>query len=126
LCPWFGLSKAQILEKCDENVNNEQSGEEGAGLKASATRTTSSSNNKRTGNDSCRCGGRDHKRITSKNCPWFGLSKAQILEKCAENDEKMKEKNNVESTLENLKCTATLVRVPTNDLEENVQSTGKL
>ena len=39
---------------------------------------TSNRNNK----GACKCGGRDHKRVLSKKCPWNGLSKVEVLKYC--------------------------------------------
>ena len=47
-----------------------------------------SSKTRRTSCETCKCGGGDHKRVLSKECPWNGLSRSVILEKCAERNKK--------------------------------------
>jgi hypothetical protein len=49
----------------------------------SATNNPQDNNNERTTSATCKCGGQDHKRISSKDCPWRELSKKEIAQKCA-------------------------------------------
>jgi hypothetical protein len=42
--------------------------------------------------EGCRCGGVDHKQISSLKCPWKGMSKSEVSENYAQRQkEKMKE-----------------------------------
>jgi hypothetical protein len=73
-------------------------------------------NNTLTSTQECKCGGRDHQRVTSKLCPWRGCSKQER----AENYKKRMRQIVVETTEEN--ATANVGTVPTT---EEVQLTSK-
>lgn len=74
----------------NENENNEITEDENArngeatGRKRARRADKTTENNKRTAAVTCRCGGRDHKRISSKDCPWRGLCQEEITKKCGE------------------------------------------
>jgi hypothetical protein len=87
----------------DDNEKEKQSGEPSA-RKRAKTGATKDNNKKerRTASLSCRCGGQDHKRISSQNCPWKGLSEKEIAEKYAVriNEEEMNEATSKEQANE--------------------------
>jgi hypothetical protein len=87
----------------DDNENDKQSGEPRA-KKRAKTGATKDNNKKekRTASLSCRCGGQDHKRISSQNCPWKGLSEKEIAEKYAVriNEQEMNEESKQEEANE--------------------------
>jgi hypothetical protein len=68
-----------------EGVDDGEDKDEGCGESARKKAKTINSNNsnKRTGSsrkqkEGCKCGGRDHQRITSTKCPWKGLSTSEV------------------------------------------------
>jgi hypothetical protein len=63
-----------------EDDNNEVSGEP----RKKKARTERSNNGlTRKSDPECKCGSKEHKRITSSNCPWKGLMKKIVAEKYA-------------------------------------------
>jgi hypothetical protein len=68
-------------------------------------------------NEGCKCGGRDHKRITSHKCPWQGLSASAVAANCEKRrkDEKMSYSLFRECTTDTCK----------DSTEREVQSTSK-
>jgi hypothetical protein len=88
----------------DENKDR-QSEEKKRKKKRARTETANDNQLTRTTRTECKCGGSDHKRITSLRCPWRGLSKVEV----AQNYEKRKseiivppvcDENPVDSTTE--------------------------
>jgi hypothetical protein len=109
-----------VLEK-NENENNENNKIENENERPATKRgNNTQDNNKRTTSATCKCGGRDHKRVSSKECPWRGLSKKEIAEKCVE-IKIMKQSSHVE----NENCTQDPTTDPSLDLDKIVQSTSK-
>jgi hypothetical protein len=43
-------------------------------------RARGQADNLRTSPKECKCGAQDHQRVTSRNCPWKGLPKKEIME----------------------------------------------
>ena len=76
----------EVASDATNDLLNEKrlSGEPTIKKKRANTETEAYNNNKRTTSSTCKCGGRDHKRVSSKDCPWKGLSKDEISKKCAE------------------------------------------
>ncbi len=115
--------------RLEDDDGEERDGEEPAKKKAKKTinkkkRTSSSKKKKEEG---CKCGGRDHQRITSGKCPWKGLSTSEISENYERRVQKMKTDENDVSTDANdanvlLPATVTPCQDPT---RHKVQSTSK-
>jgi hypothetical protein len=61
------------LQDEEEEGNNKQDCEKGVWNKWART--------ERTSEEGCKCGGQDHKQISSTKCPWKGLSKTKVAAK---------------------------------------------
>ena len=78
-----GVAKMEADEEAGRSYasgrNVRDGEEEGEEPKRKKTKKDRADNNSLTG--SCKCGALDHQRVSSKSCPWKGLSKKEILEK---------------------------------------------
>ncbi len=77
-----GVAKMEADEEAGRSYasgrNVRDGEEEGEEPKRKKTKKDRADNNSLTG--SCKCGALDHQRVSSKSCPWKGLSKKEILE----------------------------------------------
>jgi hypothetical protein len=64
----------------EDTKNERQIGKPLAKKRAKRTNNTQD-NNKRTASGTCKCGRWDHKRVSSKVCPWRGIDKKKITER---------------------------------------------
>ncbi len=79
-------------------------------------------NNKltRKSGEECKCGGKDHKRISSSKCPWKGQSREEVTRNY---EQRIAARNNA-----SLRCSQTTTSPtgdPTGECEVEVQSTSK-
>ncbi len=100
--------------------------------KKKTARTGETSNNpltRRTANE-CKCGGDDHKRISSLRCPWRGLSRVEVTQNY---EKKMSEiivpqiceESTVDPTTEPLSEATEKGKQESGDRKEHVQSSSK-
>ncbi len=113
----------------DENKDG-QSEEKKRKKKRARTETANDNQLTRTTRTECKCGGSDHKRITSLRCPWRGLSKVEVArnyeKRLTENDfARNCEENTVEPSTEPTSEATQKRKQESGDGEEHVQSTSK-
>jgi hypothetical protein len=85
---------------------------------------------RRTAREQCKCGGDDHKRISSSRCPWKGLSKEEVTQNY---EKRMSEivvpqncdEKTVVPTTELTSGATEKEKRESGDCEEHVQSTSK-
>ncbi len=82
-------------------------------------RKKAKANNSLTSTQDCKCGDRDHQRVSSRNCPWKGLSKKEVL---LNYEKRMKDIQERQPG----KVTDVTVTHSTGPTRVVVQSTGKL
>jgi hypothetical protein len=107
-----------------------QSEEKKRKKKRARTETTNDNQLTRTTRTECKCGGSDHKRITSLRCPWRGLSKVEVArnyeKRMCENDFAQNcEENTVEPSTEPTSESTEKRQRESGDGKEHVQSTSK-
>jgi hypothetical protein len=74
----------------------------------------------RSSGEECKCGGKDHKRISSSKCPWKGQSREEVTRNY---EQRIAARNNA-----SLRCSQTTTSPtgdPTGECEVEVQSTSK-
>ena len=113
----------------DENKDG-QSEEKKRKKKRARTEPANDNQLTRTTRTECKCGGSDHKRITSLRCPWRGLSKVEVAQNYAqrlsENDfARNCDPNPDDPSTEPLSDPTERRKGESGDGEEHVQSTSK-
>ncbi len=106
-----GRAYSSGIRLCDENEEGQQP----------RTKKAKKQHNNKQLTGGCKCGGQDHKRISSTKCPWKGLSKSEVASNYEERLKEMKKMKEMEPT-----ATTPTVDLCQNPTEGNVQLTGKL
>ena len=100
------------------NDDEEEDGE--PGTKKRKRRRKDNNTLTRSSGEECKCGGKDHKRISSSKCPWKGQSREEVTRNY---EQRIAARNNA-----SLRCSQTTTSPtgdPTGECEVEVQSTSK-
>jgi hypothetical protein len=76
-----GMAYSSAIRLDEDGEEEEEEGcQQSAKKKAKTAKTTKKKRRTIVKEGGCKCGGLDHKRITSSVCPWKGLSKKEVRE----------------------------------------------
>jgi hypothetical protein len=116
-------SSAMVLEQ-DEGENDDKC-EEPARKRAKTNNNQRTSVTGKKEATSCKCGGDDHRRITSSKCPWKGLSQKVVCENYERRLKENKMDANIQSLDANGQSTQNVQQVPAKEMRSDAKDPVK-